>query len=375
MLYRFIFLFITFAHIPVFADQAQTPDFFAIETEVYKENYSDRYKIWSGSFNEDGTQAYLEFVKSIYDSNKKTNPELFFETQGYHLIEKERTPQDVKKFNIKSTFKRTCNFLKNCVIDTPKAIKTNFKQWVRIPENKLRLTFTLIAATVDGTVNAMVLVLFNGVGIEHGIIMGTTIATLSGTWSFFTPQLAKFFNNNPSIVDRFFKFKYGLKYQAGKWFEGLLKWGLVQATFVSSSSGVSLLLGIIPPTTFLAWTKLILYNAAITTAGQGVLDYSLSVEIDRSVKNAKTIAEVNRVLKSSYVVGTIAASISALGSIASIFNLDFGNYLLYGLLGAGTINFARLYKDQILQFYNHSILGCSKYLKMNQKSYEYWGSE
>lgn len=375
MIYRILFLLIFILNSPVLANTTQTDDFFVTETEIYKSGHTDRYTIWSGTFTENGTQAYLDFVKNIYEKNQAENPDLYFETHGFNFVSGERSPQSNKNFSVKNVFKNTCDFLKKCTVTTPKNIKANFQNWVKVPENKLRLTFTLISAAIDGSVNAMVLVMFNGIGIEHALIMGTTIASLTGSWSFFTPQLAKFFNNKPSLVDQLFEQKRSIAYKSGKWIEGLLKWGLVQTAFLSSISGVSQLLGIIHASSFGAWSTTILKNAALATAGQGVLDYSLSIEIDRSVKTAEIAAQINRVLKNSYIVGTIAASLSALGSLAGIFHIEFGNYILYGLLGAGTYNFARIYKADISRYLIHFFHGCINYLKSPKPNYEYWGSE
>jgi hypothetical protein len=358
-----------------------------VQTELNDPELNTRFEIIAGEIYQPSDLIELQhYFKEKASQARNQNPNVYLEVNEFRLDETNREPSS-KKAKKHSPWKKLKNFLsKNFhsikirpTISVFKKQKNLYKQ-LKHPNHRMQLSFAIIAASVDGSTTTLSLALFEGAGLASALTVGGTVAILSGSWSLFTPQIALFLNGKPSLVDQIVQKKTGFKTPA-KWIEGLFKWGLVQSTFLGVISGVSAATGVMDFTSLSDWALRVVKTSALVTAGQGIFDYSLSVELDRSIRNEPHPQGQRKTLLRTYVLGTAAASAAALGGIASLMGVDFGNILLYGLLGGGVINLARIHKEEVKAFFGKISNHCKNLLKptpgsvFSRPSQAYWGSE
>ncbi len=311
-----------------------------LETGLTFPGARDSYKVISGSFDPTQSEELAAWLKSA------TAGMSYFEIDP---IESDafRSPQSIPDADPPITrpsgwASRLASKIPGALVRPVVRINEKMKPWLHDPENRVILTFTLIAGAVDGTLNSGSLIVFEHTPVEMAMGVGATIGFLSASWSALTPQIAKFLNGKPSAIDKIFKRKESPAYGLGKFFEGMLKWGVIQFAVTSVISAVSHHLGAMHFDSVADWTQSSFVAAWGIVVGQGVLDYSLSVELIQQRSRNESEAANRKALLKNYAFGTVAASLATLGSIATLLKYDFTDYLVGGMFATGFVNLGRI---------------------------------
>ncbi|MBL7716249.1 MAG: hypothetical protein JNL01_12360 [Bdellovibrionales bacterium] len=276
--------------------------------------------------------------------------------------------------------------LKAAVVAPTRKIAQHFKGWLEDRTNRTRIGYAVAAGVVDGISTGAILVVGEGMPMDASLAVASTAALMSGSWSYFSPELARFFNVKASLVDRFMEKKKSLIRGSLKLFEGLLKWGVVAFGYFAAVGAVSQWTGVHDYRSLADYFLVAGATAAGITAGNGVLDYTLSMDLARIEGSPAASEDLKfKILKRTYFWGTIAAAVATLAGVAQTLEMNFGDVIIKSLIGAGIVNLARIEWKQIKRYYRLVKIKCAaalmseadreKRLKVGPDGFPNWGSE
>ncbi len=345
-----------------------------LETSLSSPGARDSYRIVSGSFDPNKSEELIGWLKSTTEGLS------YFEVNSIEPS-RLRTPQSTSS-PAASWIKKLTGKITGAVVKPVIRIKEKANPLLKDPENRVILTFTLIAGSVDGVVNTGVLMIFQDMPLESSLGVGAVIGLLSASWSALTPRIAKVLNEDPSLVDRLTTQKQSGLYETSKFFEGLLKWGIIEIGVTSVVAAVSHYFGATHYASATEWALSSFEAAVGVVAGLGVLDYSLSVELNQQRLKNEGAEAYRKALIKNYAFGTLAASVATLGSLGSLLGYDFSEILMQGMLGTGLINLARIKWPIIQAFAKKLAFRCNRFFLPQEAldgpppgGYENWGSE
>lgn len=364
-------------------DPIQHGDTLILETQIRNpkapKGTDEHFDVQFGFVSENEVPALVEKFKK--DLAKQPYIEIVLLT-----TDEGRSPQAIPFASGKKLADQVKKGLKAAVVTPARKLTQRFKGWLSDKTNRTRISFAIAAGVVDGLSTGAILVIGEGMPIDPTVAVATTAALMSSAWSYFSPELATFFNVKASLVDKFMEKKRSLIRGGLKLFEGLLKWGVVAFGYFAAVGAVSQWTGVHDYTSLADFLILTGVTAAGITAGNGVLDYTLSMDLARIEVSPAASEDLKfKILKRTYWVGTIAAAVATLAGVAQVLEMDFGDVIVKTLIGLGAVNLVRIEWPQIKRYFRLVKMSCAaallspadreKRLKVGPQGFESWGSE
>lgn len=264
-------------------------------------------------------------------------------------------------------------------VEQVRKIKERYARWLYDDLNRLRLKYTLISVVVDGVATSSIAVFLQNVTVPAALAMGLTMSMLSGSWSFYTPKLAEFFDGKISLIRRLTR--NGRTTPATLLdLEGLGKWFIVMTGYLFVFQFASMQYGAIDPESAFTILKTAAGGASLSTLGNGLYDFALSLEFNKKKVRDDDSKTTARALERFYIYGTAAASLNIAASAAHSLGSPIGGYALYALLVAGGWKYLQIRGEEIRALFAQAFPTCSSAAHRktgirSPKPYESWGSE